>query len=90
MLIMCHVSSVKGHVICSQHKAWNDTIRMAMYIEQIMKPLHDKNGGKNLRGSIDSSLFDMDTNPYIHNAIVELAIDSYLDDNVDSEDENEQ
>lgn len=48
MLIMCHVSSVKGHVICSQHKAWNDTIRMAMYIEQIMKPLHDKNGGKSL------------------------------------------
>ena len=42
------------------------------------------------RGSIDSSLFDMDTNPYIQHAIVEQAIDSYLDDNVDSEDENEQ
>ena len=42
------IHSEKGHVICSQHKAWNDTIRMAMYIDLIMKPLHDKNGGKSL------------------------------------------
>ena len=41
------------------------------------------------RGSIDSSLFDMDDNPYIQHAIIEQAIDAYLDDDAESENEEE-
>ena len=29
----------KGHVITSQHKAWNDTIRMMMYVDIILNPI---------------------------------------------------
>ena len=35
-----------GHIITSQHKAWNDSVRMAMYVDLVLKPIHDKNGGK--------------------------------------------
>ena len=35
-----------GCIITSQYKAWNDTVRMAMYIDLILKPLADKQGGK--------------------------------------------
>ena len=35
-----------GCIITSQFKAWNDTVRMAMYIDLILKPLAEKQGGK--------------------------------------------
>jgi hypothetical protein len=34
----------KGHIITSQHKAYNDTIRMAMFVELVMKPIADRDG----------------------------------------------
>ena len=36
--------TVTGHVITSQHKAWNDTVRMAMWIELILEPLFLEEG----------------------------------------------
>ena len=33
-----------GHVITSQHKAWNDTVRMVLWFEVIMKPIKDALG----------------------------------------------
>ena len=33
-----------GHVITSQYKAWNDTVRMIMWLELIIKPLKEKLG----------------------------------------------
>jgi len=35
-----------GCIITSQYKAWNDTVRMAMYIDLILKPLAASRGGK--------------------------------------------
>ena len=35
-----------GCIITSQFKAWNDTVRMAMYIDLILKPLAESQGGK--------------------------------------------
>lgn len=35
-----------GNVITSQYKAWNDTVRMAMLIDLILKPESEKRGGK--------------------------------------------
>jgi hypothetical protein len=35
-----------GCIITSQFKAWNDTVRMAMYIDLILKPLAENQGGK--------------------------------------------
>lgn len=35
-----------GHIVTSQHKAWNDTPRMAMYIDLILKPQKAARGGK--------------------------------------------
>jgi DDE superfamily endonuclease len=32
------INTVSGNVITSQCKAWNDTVRMAMYIDLILKP----------------------------------------------------
>ena len=32
--------SVTGHVITSQYKAWNDSIRMCMWFEKVIKPLY--------------------------------------------------
>ena len=37
---------LSGCIITSQFKAWNDTVRMAMYIDLILKPLAEKHGGK--------------------------------------------
>ena len=36
------INSVTGHVISSQYKAWNDTIRMIMWLETVVKPLKEK------------------------------------------------
>ena len=33
-----------GHVITSQYKAWNDTVRMVLWFEAVIKPLKDKIG----------------------------------------------
>ena len=33
-----------GHVITSQYKAWNDTVRMVMWLETVVQPLKEKNG----------------------------------------------
>ena len=33
-----------GHVITSQFKAWNDTVRMIMWLDTIVKPLKEKLG----------------------------------------------
>ena len=33
-----------GHVITSQHKAWNDTVRMVLWFEIVMKPIKEKLG----------------------------------------------
>jgi len=41
-----HDSSSSHLKITSQYKAWNDTIRMAMYIDLILKPLAASRGGK--------------------------------------------
>ena len=38
------INSVTGHVITSQYKAWNDTIRMIMWLETVVKPLKEKLG----------------------------------------------
>ena len=38
------INSVTGHVISSQYKAWNDTIRMIMWLETVVKPLKEKLG----------------------------------------------
>lgn len=35
-----------GTIITSQFKAWNDTVRMAMLIDLILKPEAQKRGGK--------------------------------------------
>jgi len=37
---------VTGHIITSQYKAWNDSIRMAMCIDLILKPESEKRGNK--------------------------------------------
>lgn len=36
--------TVTGHVIASQVKAWNDTTRMVMWFELVMKPIKDRLG----------------------------------------------
>lgn len=42
-----YIIHTSGSVVTSQHKAWNDTVRMAMYIDLILKPfVADKCGGK--------------------------------------------
>ena len=33
-----------GHIITSQYKAWNDTVRMVLWFEVVIKPLKDKIG----------------------------------------------
>jgi len=33
-----------GDVITSQHKAWNDTVRMCMWVDLILKPLQEQRG----------------------------------------------
>ena len=33
-----------GHVITSQYKAWNDTVRVVMWLETVVQPLKEKNG----------------------------------------------
>ena len=38
------IHSTTGHVITSQVKAWNDTVRMTLWFEVIIKPLKDKLG----------------------------------------------
>ena len=38
------IHSITGHVITSQVKAWNDTVRMTLWFEVIIKPLKDKLG----------------------------------------------
>ena len=40
------IHRLKGHVITSQHKAWNDQIRFAMMIDLILAPYAERNGGK--------------------------------------------
>jgi hypothetical protein len=44
VIYLKHTSS--GNIITSQHKAWNDTVRMAMYIELILKPYAEKQPNK--------------------------------------------
>ena len=38
------IHTISGHVITSQVKAWNDTVRMIVWFEVIIKPLKDKLG----------------------------------------------
>ena len=38
------INTVTGHVITSQFKAWNDTVRMIMWLETVVKPLKEKLG----------------------------------------------
>ncbi|CAM2730100.1 unnamed protein product, partial [Rotaria socialis] len=38
------IHNTKGHVITSQHRAWNDTPRMCMFIDLILGPLKAKVG----------------------------------------------
>lgn len=42
----CHylVHGTTGNVIVSQVKAWNDTIRMCMWLDLVMKPIRDRAG----------------------------------------------
>ena len=39
-----HIES--GHTVTSQHKAWNDTVRMCMWVDLILKPAKDNLGGR--------------------------------------------
>lgn len=38
------INSRTGHVVTSQHKAWNDTVRMAMWVELVMGPIKERDG----------------------------------------------
>ena len=38
------INKVTGHVITSQFKAWNDTVRMIMWLETVVKPLKSRLG----------------------------------------------
>ena len=38
------IHSISGHVVTSQVKAWNDTVRMILWFEVIIKPLKEKLG----------------------------------------------
>lgn len=38
------INTVTGHVITSQYKAWNDTIRMIMWLDTVVKPYKEKLG----------------------------------------------
>ena len=38
------INTVTGHVITSQYKAWNDTIRMIMWLDTVVKPLKERLG----------------------------------------------
>ena len=38
------INCVTGHVITSQYKAWNDTVRMVMWLDTIVTPLKNKLG----------------------------------------------
>ena len=40
IIYITHTDS--GHVITSQVKAWNDTVRMVLWFEVIIKPIKDK------------------------------------------------
>lgn len=33
-----------GHVITSQYKGWNDTVRMIMWLETVIKPMKERLG----------------------------------------------
>ena len=33
-----------NHIITSQFKAWNDTVRMAMWVDLVMKPIRERDG----------------------------------------------
>lgn len=44
VIYIIHVQT--GTIITSQHKAWNDTVRMSMCIDLILKPEAIKRGGK--------------------------------------------
>ena len=35
-----------GYIITSQYKAWNDTVRMCMWVDLVLIPAKDKRGGK--------------------------------------------
>ena len=35
-----------GHIVTSQHKAWNDTVRICMWIDLVLKPGQEARGGK--------------------------------------------
>ena len=35
-----------GHIVTSQHKAWNDTVRMCLWVDLILKPAKDNREGK--------------------------------------------
>jgi hypothetical protein len=41
-MAMCIKHRHSGCIITSQFKAWNDTVRMAMYIDLILKPLAEQ------------------------------------------------
>ena len=38
------INQYTGHVITSQYKAWNDTVRMIMWLETVVKPLKARLG----------------------------------------------
>ena len=38
------INKYTGHVITSQYKAWNDSIRMIMWLETIVKPMKERLG----------------------------------------------
>lgn len=40
--------SISGHIITSQHKAWNDTVRMCMWVDLVLLPAKEARGGKAL------------------------------------------
>lgn len=71
-----------GHVITSQNKAWNDTVRMVLWFEIVMKPIKEKLGKMLLwndnRGSLKTRA--------VKDVIDEIGIDvAYLPRNMTSD-----
>lgn len=67
------IHNVSGHVITSQVKAWNDTVRMCMWFEIIILPIRNKLGkmliwcdncGSHLTQAVKTVITDLSTEEY--------------------------
>jgi DDE superfamily endonuclease len=78
------INTVTGHVITSQHKAWNDQVRMIMWFDLIILPLKEKNEKKNLFLWVDNC--GSHKTELVRNYVTKNEIDvAYLPPNMTSE-----